>query len=88
MKIDELYLEVDRTLFGVLRPEKTAGAEYICADCSLGSRRVRLRLRLQAGGFADLSARLRAMGGGSGAESIPQNKPNTSARRRTVNDDQ
>jgi hypothetical protein len=61
VRIDELYLEVDRTLFGVLRPEKRAGAEFICADCSLGSRRVRLRLKLQAGGFADLSARLRSM---------------------------
>jgi hypothetical protein len=61
MKIDELYLEVDRTLFGVLRPETKEGAEFICADCSLGSRRVRLRLKLQPGGFSDLGARIRAI---------------------------
>lgn len=68
MKIDELYLEVDRTLFGVIRPETKEGAEYICADCSLGSRRVRLRLRLQPGGFADLAARIRAMEVGGALE--------------------
>ncbi len=61
MRIDELYLEVDKTLFGVLRPETREGAEFICADCSIGSRRVRLRLKLQPGGFADLAARIRAM---------------------------
>jgi hypothetical protein len=60
-EVPELALDVDKTLFGLLRPETCDGADYIKADCSLGRRRVRLLLRLPAGGLADLGARIRAM---------------------------
>ena len=59
--VPELELEVEKTLLGVLRPERGAGGDYIRADARVGARRVRLLLRLPQGALLDLGARIRAM---------------------------
>lgn len=59
--VPELELEVERTLLGVLRPERGPGGDYIRADARVGARRVRLLLRLPQGALMDLGARIRAM---------------------------
>lgn len=62
--VPELELEVERTLLGVLRPERGTGGDYIRADARVGARRVRLLLRLPQGALMDLGARIRAMEAG------------------------
>ncbi len=59
--VPELDLEVEKTLLGILRPERGAGGDYIKADARVGNRRVRLLLRLPHGALMDLGARIRAM---------------------------